>query len=634
MLSKWMRVAGIVGCLPGFAGVLLCIAGGGLLYVVQQRLERCAYVPLLAEELLPNADLSLSDPASPLPQGWSAAAPGVQPGTFAVDGDGRSLQLMGIANYIQTPPIPVQPGQSYCFTGMAITDSHQGSTARVRATFRWLDDCGQLIVEERSPWQSAVLWSPDAPPAQWSPIVAAARAPPGAMTMQIRLQPSSDDRLYVDAMHIRQGGRPASLPPSSVSLVKLQPWPAGYRAALSFSFDWETAMGGLVHSRSVDDPYADQDPLQRGLRMREGITTTLALFRPYGIRATYYATGYNFLLGNRDRMQFMGNPTYAWASTANRWLSDRWQTTPWFAPDPYGTVQSDPAWYFGDLVPRLQQEQQDIQSHTFSHFYGGFVGPQDWRADITAWNDVADSQSVPPFRSLAFPWSSSGGMSEGNWRVLEEAGVTSVTRLSDQSQYNLFPQDERGLVREPFCRPLPGHEQILACPDFYLTPASAGRALEQIDQTLQLGGMIDIWAHTEEVITPEQQAAWQHVVDYAAARPDLWVAPLRELARWQQALALVSIEPVGAGQDLSEEEGQELNETNQEPLLFRVTNGSDDDLHGLTLALPFVPRLVMVDGREIVQQPAAGGPFSVRDQSLVLQLPAHTTLEVQVWPAT
>ena len=91
-----------------------------------------------------------------------------------------------------------------------------------------------------------------------------------------------------------------------------------------------------------------------GLRMREGITTTLQLFAPLGVRATYYATGYNFLLGNAERRTFMGDPTFAWATRANGWTSDRWATTPWFADDPFGTIGSDPAWYFGDLVGPLQ----------------------------------------------------------------------------------------------------------------------------------------------------------------------------------------------------------------------------------------------------------------------------------------
>lgn len=612
--KRIILVAVVAGLLCGVVGLVLTI---------QQRLARCAYVPLLAEELLPNANLAIAGDTSALPRGWSAAAPGVQLGSFAVDGDGRALQLMGIANYIQTPPVPVRSGQSYCFTGLAITDSQQGSTSRLRVAFQWLDAQGQPLERDVSPWQTAVLWQPEAPPESWSRIAAAFRAPPAASTLLVSLHPSSDDRIYVDALHVRRGSTPAAATrqptpaPAAELAPVILPWPEGQRAALSFSFDWETAMGGLVHSRSVDDPHVDQDPVQRGLRMREGITTTLDIFQPYGVRGTFFATGYNFLLSNTTRVQFMDNPTYQWASRKNRWLSDRWQQTPWFAPDPYGTVQSHPAWYFGDLVPTLQQAGQDIQSHTFSHFYGGFVGPDDWRADFAAWDAVAAPHGVPSAQVLAFPWSSSGGMSDANWRVLQQEGIQAVTRLSHQSQYNLFPRDERGLAREPRCRPVPGHEQILACPDFYLTPASVERATAQIDLALQAGGMIDIWSHSEEVVTPEQRAAWQRVVRYAATRPGLWVAPLHEIAAWQQAREAVTLEvqAVPAHGEPSE----------SAPLTFRIHNGSSRSLEGLTLRLPFEARRVLLDD---------GQEYAARDtRLLVLDMRAGQTLEVQAWPA-
>jgi hypothetical protein len=184
--------------------------------------------------------------------------------------------------------------------------------------------------------------------------------------------------------------------------------------------------------------------------MRQGVTTTLDLFRQYGIRATYYATGYNFLLGNTERRQFMNNPIFAWAehTKSKKWPNDLWASTPWFANDPYGTVASDPIWYFGDLIPVLLKANQDIQSHTFSHFDGGLATQPEWISDLQAWRTVASERDVAPARSLAFPWSSSAGMSDADWDALEAAGITSVTRTKPgQPQYALAsPAD-------PHCRP-------------------------------------------------------------------------------------------------------------------------------------------------------------------------------------
>lgn len=584
MVSRKLLAGAIVVC--------LLVAVAGLMLALQQRVARCAYVPLLADNLLPNADMSITGDTPTMPQGWSAAAPGVQLGTFAVDGDERALQLIGIANFVQAPAVSIEAGQRYCITGRAMTDSEKESATRLRIGFHWLNGAGETVRQDTTTWQPVVLWRSEAPPDDWSHIQASFAAPPQATTLLVRFHPASDDRIYLDAVQVRRGGAATATDSThsssyatdsdtrnTANLPVLEPWPHGYRAAVSFSFDWETAMGGLVHSRSVGDPYTDMDPEVRGMRMREGITTTLALFRPYNVRATYYATGYNFLPGNTARRQFLDNPTYAWASTENHWTADHWQTTPWFAPDPYGTVQSHPAWYFGDLVPLVQREGHDIQSHTFSHFYGGFVSAHEWQRDMVTWSEVAALRGVPPARSLAFPWSSSGGMSDANWQVLEQAGIRSVTRTSSQSQYRLFARDTQSIVGAPHCRPVPGHERILACPDFYLTPASVEQALEQVDHVLQTGGMIDFWAHTEEVISEEQRSAWERVVQRVATDERLWVAPMREIADWQQARMAITIEHASeAGSD---------DDVSAAPLTMTLYNGSDRDLEGATLRLPF-----------------------------------------------
>jgi hypothetical protein len=605
----------------------------GLVLVMQNRQARCAAVPFLTRELLPNAALEPGDDPK-MPEQWSKAANGVelrgpaigQGEGFDYDNDGRALQLIGIGNFVQTPPIAVQPGASYCFAGRALTDSAKRSATRLRLIFDWRDGQNRPLGVNMTDWQHVVLWQPEAQPDDWSAIIGAFDAPAGATTLLVQLQPASDDRVYLDAMHVQAGPRrsgtgdwessaTAQLPiPNPQSLIAIQPWPNGYRAAISFSFDWETAMGGLIHSRS-DDPNSTENPEARGLRMREGITTTLRLFQPLGIHATYYANGYNFLLGNTGQRQFMDNPTYSWASKANGWPTDTWTTTPWFAKDPYGTIQSDPSWYFGDLIVPLQHDQQDIQSHTFSHFSGGDATAADWQSDIQTWRAVAAERDVPPARSLAFPWSRSNGMSYADWDALEAAGITSVTRTNwnpKQPQYHIVS------ATNPHCRPIPGHERILACPDFYLhSQETAAQAIRLIDHTIAVSGTIDLWAHTEEVTSPEQLAAWGQVVNYAAQQRDagaLWIAPLAEIADWQAAVAECKIENV----ELKTQSSASI-------LSFKLTNGSNRDLNGLTLTLPFKPKQLTVNGETLNSQTPRGHP--------ILNLPVGQTLEVQAWPA-
>ncbi len=612
---------------------LLVGALGALLYA-QQRVAACAFVPLVAAELLPNASLVPGETAG-MPAGWQRRGGGVElrgPAVdgqgFDLDGDGRALQLLGIANYVQTPPIPVRPGARYCFSGFTLTDSEQRSPTRARLVFDWRDASGGAVSEAATLWQPVTLWTPEAPPRDWSRLQGSFVAPPEARSLVVRIEPASDDRIYLDAMHARRGGAAlAGLAAPTPAIVadppRLAPWPLGRQAAVAFTFDWETAMGGLIHSRSVGDPNYDKDPEARGLRMREGITTTLQLFRPYGVRATYYATGYNFLTGNLERRRFMGDPVFAWANPANGWITDRWTHMPWFADDPFGAYHSHPAWYFGDLIQPLRDAGHEIQSHTFSHLYGGLADAATWAADLHAWNQVAAERGVAPATALAFPWSGSAGMSDANWDVLEQGGIRSVTRLSNQMQYNLFPTDADGVVLEPRCRWLPGRERrILACPDFYLTPERVSLALRQIERAVAAGGAIDLWAHTEEVTSPEQIRAWERVVERAARDRRLWVAPLGEIAAWQAALASVRVEPVAMQPG---EEGV---------LTVRVTNPSAVDLADLSLHMPASARRVTVNGDELVryeQGLPAGRGWWPGAGFATFDLPAGQTAEVQVW---
>jgi DNA segregation ATPase FtsK/SpoIIIE-like protein len=172
-------------------------------------------------------------------------------------------------------------------------------------------------------------------------------------------------------------------------------------------------------------------------------------------------------------------------------------------------------------------------------------------------------------------------------------------------------------VREPRCITLPGHAQLLACPDFYLTPAREEQALQQIERVLQQQGVIDIWAHTEEVISADQRATWQHVVNYAATQSDLWIAPLREITDWQHALSNVT---------------HTLEADTDEMLVFRVANQNSTPLEGLTLRLPFAPRSVQVEpvGSSTADHTTAV-QHRIDGEYLIIDMAAQQTIEVRLW---
>src|SRR5690349_12001418 len=132
------RIPGLIALLVA----LLVLIGG--IAAAQSRLATCAPVPLIGDNLLPNAGLNRTDPSSLLPDGWAAQAPGAQLRGPAIDSegfdynqDGRALQLIGIANWVEMPAVSVTPGQRYCATIRALTDSEHQSATHARLVFRW-----------------------------------------------------------------------------------------------------------------------------------------------------------------------------------------------------------------------------------------------------------------------------------------------------------------------------------------------------------------------------------------------------------------------------------------------------------------------------------------------------------------
>ena len=312
---------------------------------------------------------------------------------------------------------------------------------------------------------------------------------------------------------------------------------------------------------------------RNGVAMRRGADMLLRMFDQYGIKGTFYATGYNFLDGNTERRSFAGNPTYAWAQAKPKgdWNTDYWATHAWYGLDPYGTVTTDPGWYFGDQTERLLKDGQDIESHTFGHIVVRRAKIEQFRADMAEWVKAANAKNVPPLRSFAFPWTLSNSIksvadTDNTYKALADLGVTVVTRLYAPDQ--LCQLGDKGADRclwylnrvpgeqgETNLKGTPGKTGLLAYPDYLLEESSTNqRALpngtnlnvEQgayavIDGVLARRGYSSIWAHPIALTQDTFGEVWQRVITYAAAarKRGLWVAPLPDIVQHRVDMAKV-----------------------------------------------------------------------------------------------
>ncbi len=442
------------------------------------------------------------------------------------------------------PWLDVWPGEVY-----ALRLAGEG---QLRATFDWEDVARASITT-----QSAVFVSGGGS--------ATFAAPPGAAGLRLRLEPSGGAATARDPQLTLAAG------------VRVEPFPDGRRAALAFSFDWESAMGGLIHTRSdnmgeaggvalgSDGGPSVSDAEAKGRRMRDGARFLAGLFARYGIKATFYATGYNLLDGNPTCQKFNGDPIYRNADAAHGWGSDWWRTHPWYQNDPCTTEARSPAWYFASETRELAAAGHEIASHSFGHLYVRGVTPDQLAADLELWQRTATALGLPASRSFAFPWTSSNSLDAPFWAVFERVGMTVLTRLYQTKEQPL---------RHPYeLDRIAGDPNLLAFPDFYLASnaQAENEALARIDVTVAVRGYHSLWDHPNESLEQRGQAVWTRVVDYTAARRDrgLWIAPVTEIATYSTATRTVDLValPLAGGTQLT------------------VTNGTGRALDGLTVSL-------------------------------------------------
>jgi hypothetical protein len=458
-------------------------------------------------------------------------------------------------------------------------------------------------------------------------------APAKAAYVQLEVRNGDSGGLWILIRHLQ----------FSQEGVYVEPHPHATSGSLAFSFDWETAMGGAVHSKG-DEIHDVAGAVQHGLEMREGADWLNNLFVTNHISATFYGTGYSLLDGNTERRTFNGDPTYKWATPKNGWQSEYWLTHPWFSDDPFGTYESDPAWYFGDQTRALMSAGHEIAPHTFAHIYVRGSNPQELATDLDEWIGHAKLAGVPPPNTFAFPWRSSNSLTSDFYDVLSSRGIRAVTRIYAPDMKDLYTLGNAVVYTD--IRNAQPYPDMPVMPDFLLgsPSASAGeeaggapitreQGLEVIKETVARRGTTSFWQHPEQLARDPSfdvvRAAWTDVVGEAARERDngrLWIATVAEITAYQRDVMSVtaSIQPGIPGGKWR----------------LEVRNASGKELRGVTLTLPGEASAVtgQIGTVQSVSHPDPGktrlgapGQFAGPTRQLVLATlaPGTTAIEVE-----
>lgn len=548
--------------------------------------------------------------------GWTALT-----GTVAPINVGEAGVQIEPGAVLASNMVRVQPGAAYRYS-LAVPPSETGSAvAQVRLL--WLS--GTLDLDNPVDWDDSLLQRIEYAqvPRSYEFVTGQYAAPAGATHLRFELSSLGSDALQVVKAMLWTGE------------AHIESHPEGRQGAIAFSFDWESAMGGAIHSKGM----AEHDPeaaAEHGIDMRQGADWLNDLFARHHISATFYGTGYNLLDGNTERRTFAGNPTYDWASRENRWETNYWTEHPWYGDDPFGTYESHPAWYFGDQTRGLMSAGHEIASHTFGHIYVRGSDVSSMTVDTDEWLNAARAISVPPPTTFAFPWRSSNSLKADMYDMLYGKGIRAVTRIY---ALDMVDQYTVGAVKV--------YPQIAVMPDFLLGGASsmageetegatigAEQGLHVIEETLARRGTTSFWTHPEvladdPVFAPERQS-WQRVVEAAARERDrgrLWIDTVANITAYETAIMSVTTQLEQRFMGLG---GWQLN----------VTNDSGRELQGVTLTLPGDMRNVSSDGVNVrtvetegegtVRLSEPGSPeFPARQIVIATLPPGVTTLNIE-----
>ncbi len=555
--------------------LLSALLGAGAVYYLNTRppvlSPGCAEVLAAPANLLANAAFARGG-ADVAVASWTIS------GTLGSEAADGRLAVPGGTDLL-AGRVAVHPGKHYCY------DVATGGSGHGQVMIHW-DDI-RLNEIARS----------DLPPRRAGEVLRGEFvAPPDAAYARLRLR-AIDDQPTFHAPILSEAG------------ARLESWPDGAQAALAFSFDWESAMGTSIHSRTGHDPAF---ALDRGLKMRSGADILLDLFRPAGLQATFYATGYNLLDGNQAHHKYAGDPIYGFGPSQG-WQTTWWMTHTWYSDDPFGTAKTDPAWYYGDQADRLAAAGQEIGSHTFGHLYGRATSREFMIADMDEWVAALKGRGLPPARSFAFPYRSSNDIFASFYAVLDAHGFDSLTRIHSADLADRF-----ALYASP--RYLRGVLTIM--PDFLLgadsgdpadgggeevTGGAGGRAI--IGELIARHGATSFWTHPQQLTIPTVRTAWTDTINAAvAARAagDLWIAPVSTIVHYWRAVAQVDLtETVDGG-----------------TRHIRLTSRATEPLAGVTVRLPRAARSVQIDH--------ATAPQRFPDRVIVPHLTPGQTVEIAV----
>ncbi len=495
-----------------------------------QRLEQSEHQNVSSpSNLVGNPVFAMYAVSDTTPLAWTVA------GTVKLDN--RASLIVEPQSAITSSVVIVRPGASYRYNiRTEIPDSSNGNSAS-QVRLIWYDPSLRPLS-----WMDSDVWPVDFTRDTPSFHTGVYQAPLGATRLKVTLFNKGSNRLWASNPKLSQEG------------VYIEPLPNGTQGALAFSFDWESAMGGPIHSKGME-VHDRAGAAQHGLEMRQGAEWLNKLFARYTIKATFYATGYNFLDGNPERRAFSGNPTYQWAIPKYGWQSDYWLTHPWYSDDPYGTTQSDSAWYFGDQTRTLLSAGHEIASHTFGHLYVRGSNPKELATDMDEWLSAAKAIGVPAPTTFAFPWRSSNSLSADYYDVLYQRGIRAVTRLYGPDLKDLYTISAP-LVYTDNIANAKVYSSISVMPDFLLGAPSGNageeaagggisrdEGLRAISETLARRGTTSFWQHPEQLISPSVQSTWQDVVAAAAGQRDkgrLWIGTVADITAYETAAMSVT----------------------------------------------------------------------------------------------
>lgn len=343
----------------------------------------------------------------------------------------------------------------------------------------------------------------------------------------------------------------------TISNMKLSPYPDGYKAAVTISFDYETDIISspmtittkikktvlrFTNSLGITDRKISTE------NYRNGALLSFEYLKKYQLHATWFGIGHTLLKDNFGKNAYRINQILKYTTKETPYRNSYLT----FFNEPFSDYKKYPHYYLGDITRKFYNNGEDIQSHSFSHPFMALEPDDNIKLDIEDWQNSALILGVEKAKIFAFPFLSDcyyfyPELNEKNCNRWDNKGKEEIIPIDIQKLKILYLNGIRLVTRSEYYsyeKPFKGIKKYLDSDLYYvysrginLTKLTKESLTAYLNKIIENEWTVDFWCHNWDVAeNPEKFELFLSILD--KYRNNIWIPTLKEFWEYQERLII------------------------------------------------------------------------------------------------